>query len=159
MKFTTILAAVAGLFAASAVAHEQWVYNDHRRPRAQPAVPKMTDDYVQTAEDKSLCARWDGPRCLDDEEGPNIFDEEERKRQELQSPKEKQEEALAELKKIQKIWEGYHAEMRNLKMMEKIYQGFDEQLDRLEKMAKLKIGKNREANEVEDGGEGAEEML
>jgi len=49
--------------------------------------------------------------------------------------------------------------MRNLKMMEKIYQGFDEQLDRLEKMAKLKIGKNREADEVEDGGEGAEEML
>ncbi|KAI4606751.1 hypothetical protein J4E83_009896 [Alternaria metachromatica] len=144
MKFTTILAVVAGLFAASAAAHEQWVYNDHRRPRT---VDK-TNDYVPTAEDKSLCARWDGPRCLDDEEGPNIFDEEERKRQELQSPKEKREEALAELEKIQKVWEGYHAEMRNLKMMEKIYEGFNEQLDRLEKMAKLKIGRNREADEV-----------
>ncbi|KAI4637055.1 hypothetical protein J4E93_010722 [Alternaria ventricosa] len=153
MKFTTILAAVAGLFAASAVAHEQWVYNDHRRPMpiAQRAVAK-TSAYVQTAEDKSLCARWDGPRCLDDEEGPNIFDEEERKRQELQSPREKKEEALQELKKIQKIWDGYHAEMRNLKMMEKIYQGFNEQLDRLEKMAKLKIGKDAKASGDENGG-------
>ncbi|KAI4643148.1 uncharacterized protein J4E79_011309 [Alternaria viburni] len=156
MKLTTILAAVAGLFATSAVAHEQWVYNDHRRPRAQGAVPKIADDYVPTAEDKSLCARWDGPRCLDDEEGPNIFDEEERERQELQSPEEKREEALQELKKIEKIWEGYHAEMRNLKMMEKIYEGFDKQLDHLEKVAKLKFGKDAKASEVEDGGEGAE---
>ncbi|KAI4700501.1 hypothetical protein J4E89_010953 [Alternaria sp. Ai002NY15] len=149
MKFTTILAAVASLFAASAIAHEQWVYNDHRRPIAQRAVAK-TNDYVQTAEDKSLCARWDGPRCLDDEEGPNIFDEEERKRQELQSPQEKREEALQELKKIEKIWEGYHAEMRNLKMMEKIYHGFDKQLDHLEKIAKLRFGKDTKASEVEN---------
>ncbi|KAI4931050.1 hypothetical protein J4E86_011672 [Alternaria arbusti] len=158
MKFTTILAAVTSLFTASVIAHEQWVYNDHRRPHVQRAVTILADGYAHTAEYGALCARWDGPRCLDDEEGPNIFDGEERKRQELQSPQEKQEEALRELKKIEKIWDGYYAEMNNLKKMEKIYGGFQKQMDKLEKMAKL-FSKYPEASELEDSGASAEEML
>ncbi|KAI4941514.1 hypothetical protein J4E91_010689 [Alternaria rosae] len=123
MKLTTIMAAVISLFTASSVAHEQWVYNDHRRPIAPRAVPKTANGYAHTEEGGALCARWDGPRCLDDEEGPNIFDEEERRSQEPQSPEEKQEEALHKMKEINKIWEGYHAQMDNLKM-EKIYTAY-----------------------------------
>lgn len=41
MKLTVIMAAVASLFIASSIAHEQWVYNDHRRPIAPRAVPKI----------------------------------------------------------------------------------------------------------------------
>jgi len=62
------------------------------------------------------------------------------------------------LKKIEKIWDGYYAEMNNLKKMEKIYGGFQKQMDKLEKMAKL-FSKYPEASELEDSGASAEEML
>ena len=71
------------------------------------------------ADDPSaLCARWDGPRCLDDEENPSPFAGEFWQRP---SHETEREEALRIIKDTNLSWKAYLAEVAKNQKMKKIF--------------------------------------
>jgi DnaJ-domain-containing protein 1 len=76
---------------------------------------------------EALCARWDGPRCLDDEDKPSPFDED---YLEHRSPETEREEALRTFERSKKNWELYFRELEKMKSEGKAYKPLQEVSDR-----------------------------
>jgi hypothetical protein len=77
-------------------------------------------------DDSALCARWDGPRCLDDEEKPWPFAEEFRPRP---SPEAEKEEALRIVADTNRSWKAYLAEVEKMRKGKKIFTTLQEVSD------------------------------
>ncbi|CAG5156645.1 uncharacterized protein ALTATR162_LOCUS4442 [Alternaria atra] len=96
MKLTLTVAALIGLFATSAVATREWVYNDHRRSL------DLQEHFERTVTKHAhLCKRWDAARCLDDEDKPSPWEMEYLQRKTAKIEKQDAEHAV---EKINALW-------------------------------------------------------
>ncbi|OAG13294.1 hypothetical protein CC77DRAFT_1085524 [Alternaria alternata] len=119
MKFTLIITALS-FFATSAVATREWSYNDHRRSVFEASLEQGRSCLTPPAKAKhaDLCKRWDGPRCLDDEDKPSPW---EMNYLERKTAKTERQEAGDAIEKIHALWNKWNAEQAD--MLSKVKKG------------------------------------
>ncbi|CAN9154471.1 unnamed protein product [Alternaria alternata] len=133
MKFTLVITAL-GFFATSATAIREWSYNDHRRSVVLASLEQAK------AKHADLCKRWDGPRCLDDEDKPSPWEMNYLERKTAKIEKQEAEDAV---EKIHALWNKWNAEQ--VDMLSKVKKGGKAYMALLEE-----IDQNNEAFQPED---------
>ena len=140
MKFTLVITALS-FFATSATATREWSYNDHRRAIALASLEQGNYPAAHTlllpsplylclvpgqscltppakAKHADLCKRWDGPRCLDDEDKPSPWEMNYLERKTAKIEKHEAEDAV---EKIHALWNKWNAEQAD--MLSKVKKG------------------------------------
>ncbi|KAH6838707.1 hypothetical protein B0T12DRAFT_494426 [Alternaria alternata] len=119
MKFTLVITAL-GFFATSATAIREWSYNDHRRSVVLASLEQGQSCLTSPAKAKhaDLCKRWDGPRCLDDEDKPSPWEMNYLERKTAKIEKQEAEDAV---EKIHALWNKWNAEQ--VDMLSKVKKG------------------------------------
>jgi hypothetical protein len=140
MKFTLVITAL-GFFATSATAIREWSYNDHRRSVVLASLEQGNQPAAHTlllpsplhlclvpsqscltspakAKHADLCKRWDGPRCLDDEDKPSPWEMNYLERKTAKIEKHEAEDAV---EKIHALWNKWNAEQ--VDMLSKVKKG------------------------------------
>jgi hypothetical protein len=157
MKFTLIITALS-FFATSAVATREWSYNDHRRSVFEASLEQGNYSTAHTilllpplhlclvpgrscltppakAKHADLCKRWDGPRCLDDEDKPSPW---EMNYLERKTAKIERQEAGDAVEKIHALWNKWNAEQAD--MLGKVKKGGKTYMALLEEVSSLADG-------------------
>ncbi|KAL1791760.1 hypothetical protein ACET3X_009511 [Alternaria dauci] len=111
MKFTLAIVALASV-ATTALANREWTYNDSHRAAVSEILKQITAKHAH------LCKRWDGPRCVDDEDKPSPW---EMNYLERKTAKIEKQEAEDSVEKIRDLWEKWSADQKD--MLSKVKKG------------------------------------